>query len=69
LAPRKLASTAARTRIVSRPSRNTSTALLTTAEVRLIWTPGSVGSGVPPPLCQARITVATATVRTTATQT
>ena len=59
---------AASTRIVSRPSRKTSTPLSITALVRLIGWRGSVGSGVPPWACQPRITAVTQTASTTAVQ-
>ena len=71
LAPRKLAVTAASTRIVSRPSRNTRIALSMTTVVWLSWCPAgrSVGLVVPPVACHpSTTTVTTAIASTTAVQ-
>ena len=71
LPPRKLAVTAASTRIVSRPSRNTRIALLMTTLVWLRRCPAgsAVGSVVPPRACQLITTTTTAATSATAVHT
>ena len=63
--------TAANTRIVSSPSRNTRIALSITTEVWLRRCPDgkAVGSVVPPRACQLITTTATAATSTTAVHT
>ncbi len=63
--------TAASTKIVSNPSRNTRIALSTTTDVWLNRCPAgkAVGSVVPPRACQLTTTTTTAAANTTAVHT